>query len=105
MGLHFLCAAAGAAVEGDQFAALGVELPFSNNFPFMKAAAAQRFALVLLLRAGAFERNNVIRHGVIGHKKAVRCGKKMERSVTAPIQKAIQSLGLRIAFKQVAVEA
>lgn len=69
MGLHFLRAAAGAAVEGDQFAALGVELPFSNNFPFMKAAAAQRFALVLLLWAGAFEGNNVIRHGVIGHKE------------------------------------
>src|SRR5690625_1564335 len=40
--LHFLRAAAGAAVEGDQLAALGVELPFSDNYPFMKATEIGR---------------------------------------------------------------
>ena|SRR5690554_1354688 len=71
VSLHFLLAAAAAAVEGDQLAALGVELALGNNFPFMKAAAAQGFTLVLLLGGGAFEGDNIIGHGVVGHRRGV----------------------------------
>lgn len=105
VSLHFLLAAAVAAVEGDQLAALGVELALGNNLPLVKAAAAQGFALVLLLGGGAFEGDNIIGHGVVGHRSSqARCGKS-GRLLTAPIQKAIQGLGLRIPLEQITVKA
>jgi hypothetical protein len=52
-------AAASAAVAGYQLAQFDIERVALDHFPFVKAAFAQAFTLVLLLQAGAFETDNI----------------------------------------------
>jgi len=59
MRLYFLFAAACAFVACDKLSLFNVKLLFGDDFPFVKATAAEGFSLVFLGGGGAFERQDV----------------------------------------------